>query len=123
MKTLATLALAALFSAAPALAHDDHDKPKHGGMVADAAQYQVELVARPEQLTLILTEHSAPLATAGGSAKLTLLAGGQKSEVSLSPAGGNRFEAKGNFPVKGAKAVATISLPGKPTKTLRFALD
>lgn len=120
---IALALLTLLVAAVPALAHENHDKPKHGGVVADAAQYQAELVARPEQLTLILTEHGAALATAGGSAKLTLLASGQKSEVSLAPAGGNRFEAKGSFNVKGAKVIAAISLPGKPAKTLRYALD
>lgn len=121
---LLPLATAATFiTAAPALAHEDHGKPQHGGIVAEAAHYQAELVAKPDRLTLYISEHGTPLPTAGGSAKLTLLAGGQKSEVMLAPAGDNRFEAKGSFNLGGAKAVANLSVPGKPAKTLRFALN
>jgi hypothetical protein len=121
---LLTLATAAsLIAPAAALAHEDHGKPQHGGIVAEAAHYQAELVARPDRLTLYITEHGTPLPTAGGSAKVTLLAGGQKSEVALAPAGDNRFEAKGSFNLGGAKAVANLNVPGKPAKTLRFALD
>ncbi|MBI2308539.1 MAG: hypothetical protein HYU78_14715 [Rhodocyclales bacterium] len=123
MKTLASLAFAALLAAAPAFAHNDHTKPRHGGAVADAAEFQAELVTQPDRLTLYISEHGKPVASAGGSAKLTLLVGGRKTEVSLPPAGDNRFEAQGSFAAKGAKAVATINLPGKPAKTVRYALD
>lgn len=122
MKRYLPLFAAALLAAAPALAHEDHGKSSHGGVVADAAAFQAELVAQPERLTLYVSEHGKPLATAGGSAKLTLLAGGQKTEVVLSPAGDDRFAATGSFKVQGAKAVATVSIPGQPAKTLRFTL-
>ncbi|MFC5302623.1 hypothetical protein [Azospira restricta] len=123
MKTLAALAVAALLAAAPTFAHNDHTKPRHGGAVADAVDFQAELVAQPDRLTLYIREHGNPLATAGGTAKLTLLAAGKKTEVALPPAGDNRFEAQGSFAAKGAKAIATVQLPGKPAKTLRYALD
>ena len=121
---LLTLATAANFIApSPALAHEDHGKPQFGGVVAEAGHYQAELVARGDSLTIHVTEHGTPVPTAGGSAKVTLLAGGKKTEVALTPAGNNRFEAKGTFDLKGAKAVAALKVPGKPPKTLRFALD
>jgi hypothetical protein len=123
MKTLLPIALAALVAATAALAHEDHGKPRFGGVVAEAGHYQAELVARSETLTIHVTEHGNPLPTAGGSARLTLLAGGKKTEVTLAPAGNNRFEAKGSFAIKGAKAVAALNVPGNPPKTLRFALD
>lgn len=121
---LLTLATAATFIAAsPALAHEDHGKPQFGGVVAEAGHYQAELVARSDSLTIHVTEHGAPVPTAGGSAKVTLLAGGKKTEVALTPAGDNRFETKGTFNLKDAKAVAALKVPGNPPKTLRFALD
>lgn len=121
---LITLATAATFIApSPAIAHEDHGKPQFGGVVAEAGHYQAELVARSDSLTIHVTEHGTPMPTAGGSAKVTLLAGGKKTEVALTPAGNNRFEAKGTFDLKGAKAVAALKVPGNPPKTLRFALD
>lgn len=120
---LSTLSLATLVAATPVHAHEAHGKPQHGGVFGEAAHYQTELVASPDRLTLYITEHGAPLPTAGGSAKLTLLAGGEKREIPLPPAGDNRFEATGAFKVKGAKAVATVNVPGKPAKTLRYTLD
>jgi len=121
---LRSLAIATtLIAATPAIAHEEHGKPQHGGVVAEGGHYQAELVARADRLTLHITEHGAPLPTAGGSAKLTLLVDGRKSELTLPPAGENRFEAKGSFNVQGAKVVAALNVPGKPAKTLRFALD
>ena len=123
MKILLPSAFAALVAATAAVAHEDHGKPRFGGVVADAGHYQAELVARSDSLTIHVTEHGTPVPTAAGSARLTLLAGGKKTEVALAPAGNNRFEAKGTFDLKGAKAVAALNVPGKPPKTLRFALD
>jgi hypothetical protein len=119
----ACAAFVALGATGPALAHEDHGKPQHGGIVAEAAHYQAELVASAERLTLFITDHGKPLPTAGGSAKLTLLVAGKKSEVTLAPAGDNRFEASGSFTLGGARAVASLNVPGQPAKTLRFVLD
>ncbi|MEF8729895.1 MAG: hypothetical protein V5B34_17100 [Accumulibacter sp.] len=123
MKILLPIAVAALVAATAAVAHEDHGKPSFGGVVAEAGHYQAELVAGSDTLTIHVSEHGTPLPTAGGSAKLTLLAGGTKTEVTLVPAGNNRFEAKGSFDIKGAKVVAALNVPGKPPKTLRFTLD
>lgn len=121
---LLTLLTAAVLAAPPtAIAHEEHGKPQYGGVAAEGGHYQAELVAKPDRLTLFITEHGKPLPTAGGSAKLTLLAGSQKTEVALPAAGDNRFEAKGNFNTEGAKVVAALQVPGKPAKTLRFSLD
>lgn len=117
------VSLIALGTTSPALAHEDHGKPQYGGIVAEAAHFQAELVASAERLTLFITDHGKPLPTAGGSAKLTLLVAGKKSEVALAPAGDNRFEASGNFTLGGARAVASLNVPGQPAKTLRFVLD
>lgn len=123
MKIPLAIAFAALVAATATVAHEDHGKPRFGGVVAEAGHYQAELVARSDTLTIHVTEHGTPLSTAAGSARLTLLAGGKKTEVALAPAGNNRFEARGTFDLKGAKVVAALNIPGKPPKTLRFALD
>ena len=50
-----------------------------------------------------------------------MLRGSDKSEVPLTPAGGNRLEAKGVTLDKGAKAVAMVT-DGSKTTTVRFAI-
>jgi hypothetical protein len=47
---------------------------------------------------------------------------GDKIEVKLTPAGGDKLEAKGNFKEGRTKAVAMVTLAGKPTEKLRFVL-
>lgn len=128
MKTLsliaaAVLGLAGLAHAAGKHDHDhDHDHaPLHGGVVAEVKDVDYELVAAPELIRLHVRDHGKAVDVAGASARLTLLAGGEKQEVELRPAGAF-LEAKGSFPVAGAKVVAAVKLPGKPTATVRFAL-
>jgi hypothetical protein len=120
---LAAALLAAALAGAPAvaLAHADHGKPQHGGVVAEAGTFQGELVAGPKGATLYITDHGEPVPTAGAQAKLVVLTGAQKSERELVPAGGNRFSVSGDEPLaKGAKAVATVKLKDGRSGALRF---
>ena len=56
------------------------------------------------------------------TAKVTLLTGAEKQEVELKPAGG-KLEATGSFKVgPGTKAVAVVTVAGKPS-TARFTLN
>ena len=81
-----------------------HAARKHGGVVAEAKDMDYELVAK-------------------ASAKLTLMTGTEKQEVELKPAG-DKFEAIGSFKVgPGTKAVAVVTIAGKPTGTVRFVLN
>jgi hypothetical protein len=60
---------------------------------------------------------------AGGSARLTMLNGTEKSEVQLAPGAGEALSAKGSFKVgPGTRVVATVTLPGKKVANVRFAL-
>lgn len=105
------------------LAAGKHDhSPKHGGVVAEVGDLDIELVIKPDAVQLFLRDHSKPMRPDGASAKVTLLAGTAKAEAMLTPAG-DRLEAKGAFsPVAGLKAVAVVTLPGKATVTARFSL-
>jgi hypothetical protein len=116
-----TLAVSAL--GAPAWASPDHDhSPKHGGVVSTVKEIDYELVARPDRLSLHVRDHGKALDISRATAKLTLLTAGQKQEAALKPAG-DRLEANGQFNVgKGTRAVALITLPGKPAVTARFEL-
>ena len=116
----AVLACAA-FAGTAALAHDDHGKSQHGGIMAEAATFQGELVAGPKGPMLYLTDHGRPVPTAGASGKLVVLAGGQRSDLALSPAGDNRLAPAQSMPLpNGARAVATVTLKDGRSGALRF---
>ena len=105
----------------PAMAHEEHGKAMHGGVVAEAGAFQGELVAKAGALTLYLTDHGQPIATEGATARMTVLAGGRKSDLTLSPAGGNRLAASGGPALAaGSKAVANVKLGDGRAGALRF---
>ena len=124
MKSGVALMFAAAMLAASAAAHDDTDhKSKYGGVVAVVKDVQYELVAKPDSVTLFIEDHDKKVDTKGGTAKLTLLTGTDKTEITLAPVGANGLEAKGAFKVPaGTKAVATVTLVGKPAVSVRFEL-
>lgn len=102
-------------------AGDDH-KPLHGGVVAATPALDYELVAKPTLIRLYLRDHGKPADVAKASARLTLLAGTEKQQVELTPAG-DKLEAAGNFKVgPGTKGVVVLTRAGKPTSTARFTL-
>ncbi len=117
----ACLALAS--ASAPALAGSGHDeKARYGGIVATAHHVTFELVAKPDLIALHVSDHGKPVKVDGGTAKLTILNGADKSEVSLA-ADGNALAAKGAFKVAaGSKIVAVVSLPNSTAKTVRFVV-
>lgn len=94
-------------------------KPAHGGVMVEAKDVDVELVAKPDILTIYLSDHGKPLSSEGGNAKLTILNGSDKKDYDLLSVG-DRFELKGAFSVpKGSKAIAVIKLKSKVV-TARF---
>ena len=128
MKMHAVLASVALALAGSAFAAGDkHDhahehKPLHGGVVVEVKDMDYELVAKPAAIQLHLRDHGKPVDVSKASAKLTLLSGTEKQEVELKPAG-DKLEATGSFKVgPGTKVVAIVTIAGKPSGTVRFAL-
>lgn len=125
MKTsLLALTAAACFAALPAFAGAGHDHgPKHGGIVRDAGSLTLELVARADSLTLHVTDHDKPVATAGAKAQVTLYSGSEKSPLALEPTGENRMAAKGSLKVGvGVRAALTVELPGHKLVKTTFNL-
>jgi hypothetical protein len=125
MKAFAVLlTAAALVTGGDALAADeDHHKPQHGGIVVEGKQADFELVAKPDRIQLYLSDHGKKMDHSKGSAKVTLLAGKEKQEVTLTPAGSDKLEAKGSFKVgPGTKVVAVVSNGGKSVGTARFEI-
>jgi hypothetical protein len=119
-------AAALAFTGAAFAAGDKHDhahehKPLHGGVVVEVKDVDYELVAKPALIQLHLRDHGKAVDVSKASAKLTLLAGSEKQEIDLKPAG-DKLEASGSFKVgPGTKAVAIVTVAGKPA-TARFVL-
>jgi hypothetical protein len=115
--TAATLAGATHLAAAGG----DH-KPMKGGIVSPGKEADYELVARPEILQLYVRDHGKLRDVSKASAKLTLLAGIDKQEIELKPAG-DRLEATGTFKVgPGTKVAAVVADGGRTLGTARFTL-
>jgi len=104
-------------------AHEGHNKPQHGGQVAEAGAFQGELVVKGRNLVLHVTDHGAPVAMAGGSAKAVLLIGSEKSELTFVVASSNQLTATAPATLMaGAKVVVTVKLPNGRSGNLRFEL-
>ena len=117
---IALLLSAATLGAATVSAHGIAPA-RHGGIVQSANDLSFELVSTPDGAVLYVDDHDKAYDAAKMSGKLTVLQGSNKSEVSLTPAGGNKLEAKGVKLDKGAKAVAVV-ISGSKTTTVRFTV-
>ncbi|MCK5886043.1 MAG: hypothetical protein KAG70_06040 [Alcanivorax sp.] len=108
----------------PAMAHTHVAMPRHGGIVSVVKDVNYELVAKPDSLTLYVTDHDHPVDVRNASATLTLLSAAGKTEAQLLPAGDHLLRASGAFKVQpGMKAVALVRLGGKPAQEVRFVLN
>ncbi len=121
------IAIAAFAPAAFAADDHKHDEKTHaghhGGVVAMAGHTEYELVAKPDVLTIYVSREEKPVSTKGASGTFTLLAGKEKVNGTLAPAGDNRLEAKGAFKLApGARVVATVTVPGQKADQVRFTL-
>lgn len=116
-----TLGLSGFAFAAGGHDHGHEHKELHGGIVTEVKDMDYELVTRPEVIQLYLRDHGKPVDVANVSAKLTILTGAEKQEIELRSTG-QWLEAKGNFKVSGGKAVALVSIKGKPPVSVRFML-
>ena len=117
-------ALAAALNAAPVFAGAGHDHgPKYGGVVREVRNVAYELVAKPDSLTLYVSDHGKPVPTKGAQAEAVIYAGNEKTTVKLEPAGENRMVAKGSFRGGvGVRVVLTTTLPGKTPAKATFNL-
>jgi hypothetical protein len=111
---------AAMFAAAPVVAHTEA-KPQYGGVIAAGGDLSFELAAESAGASLYVIDHGKPADVSKMGGKLTVLNGTQKSEAELKPAGGNKLVADGVKVEKGTKAVASIRTGGK-TVTARFTM-
>ncbi len=119
---LSVSALALGTTAFAAGSHGDEAKPRHGGVVTVVKDVSYELVASKQSMSLHVSDHGKVPDLNGATAKLTLLSGTSKQEVDLHP-NGSALAATGTFAADaGTKAVAQVTLKGKPVQSVRFTL-
>lgn len=111
-KLISIFCLSSLLTAVPAIGHEEHGKSMHGGIVAEAGHAQFEIIPKEGGVTVIVTNHGAPVASAGATGKLTVLAGSSKSEIALMPAGENYLTGQGSLPL-GAKLLLSVTWPNQ----------
>ena len=122
-RTIAFSAAVVLACTSVAALADGEHKAKYGGVLTVVKDIEYELVAKPDAITIYVDDHGKKVSTKGGSGKLVLLTGAEKSEVPLSAVGENGLEARGAIKAgPGTKAVATMTLPGKAAVSARFEL-
>lgn len=121
-KLLTVIALGASFVLVqPALAHGE--KPRHGGVVAEAKDLNFELTNEGGKAVVYILDHGQPVSTANASGKLMVLNGTERTEVDLQAAGENRLASTEALPLsKGAKAIATVNLGENNKVSVRFAV-
>ena len=105
-----------------AAAHPHEAKAQHGGVVSVVKDTNYELVARAGEVLLFVTDHGKAVDLSGATAKLTLLSGSKKEELTLVP-GKDALQAKSDFAMAAVtKAVAQVSMKGQPTQAVRFSV-
>ena len=91
-------------------------QPEHGGVVQLVGDMSFELVAKADGVELYVEDDGDEVTSTDLAAKLTIIDAGAKSEVTLMPAAGNKFEAKGVKIGRGAKVAVLLTLKDKQSK-------
>lgn len=122
---LSALALALIFSQG-ALAHSeeylDTQTAPHGGQLRMAGAYHYELVVKPNEVTVYLTDHAGTKQPSkGASGTATVLSGKSKAAIKLAPAGDNALKGAGKFSLSpNMKVVVSIAMPGQAAEQAHF---
>ena len=122
MKAVVLSILLASVTVIPAYAGGDDHKPKHGGVIVDTKAGDLELVAKPEQIVIHVSDHGKAMKLTSATGKVTVFNGKDSQEAPLALVG-DKLEAKGPFKVgPGTKVLADVSLNGKPSVSARFTV-
>lgn len=122
---LSLLAASLIFSQG-AFAHSDEyldiQAAPHGGQLRMVGIYHYELVVKPNEVTVYLTDHAGTKISSNGAAgTATVLSGKAKASVKLQPAGDNVLKGAGKFDLApDMKVVVSIALPGQAAQQARF---
>jgi hypothetical protein len=121
MNSRILLAVSALILALPASGHEVTKGP-HGGRVAEAGGYHVELVANDNIVEVFLTDGSdKPIAPTGFKGIAILAIGGKSTRVTLEPTGDTRLSGKAASVISSElPGVVQITAPNGKTAQARF---
>ena len=107
-------------------AHDDAAmaamKAPHDGQLKMAGPYHLELVIKPGELQVYVTDHvGTKQATQGSKGSATVLSGKKKTVVKLTPAGDNLLKGGGGFAATpDMKVVVSVTLARQAPQQARF---
>ncbi len=120
LKLKLLIAATVLAFAIPALAHAP--KPKHGGRVALAGDYHVEMVAAAGAVDVHVIDHDDKAVKVTGFKGVAILSIAGKSErIVLEPAGDDRLSGKSGLALpKEPKGVVQITPPNGKVVSARF---
>ncbi|MBR0655507.1 hypothetical protein [Plastoroseomonas arctica] len=110
--------------AALAQGHSHNHAPgPNGGVIGEMGASHVELVARAGELRIyVLDAQDRPVSASGAAGSVIVQAQGRQQTVRLEAGEGNGFlVGRGDFPARGLRVVATLTLPGQPQRSVRFA--
>lgn len=118
---LGTLLLLAMMSGWPQRDTHDH-RPREGGIVTEIDGTDYELVITPDSATLFAREGGKPIDISAAAATLTLTRGTERVRVAMSPVGGERLQARGNYrAAPGSVFIVMVTRPGRASSTIRYA--
>ena len=97
-------------------------KSHHGGRLAEAGEYHVEMVAKGDVVEVYLADHNnKPVSAAGHKAVAILVADGKSQRIVLEPAGDTKLSGKASSALPSlAKGVVQITPPKGKTVQARF---
>ncbi len=128
MKRLRSLSIGiALTLHSLVMAHTDDyvDKMQapHGGQVRMAGALHLELVVKPREVTVYVTDHSQKaISTRGATGTATVIVGETDTPLTLTPAGENALRGSGVFAIKPEMRVTlSVTLPGQDRAEASFA--
>ncbi|KIU37087.1 hypothetical protein SR39_02150 [Methylobacterium radiotolerans] len=112
--------IAALLAASGVCAHETAGQ--HGGRVADAGKFHVELVAKGDTVDVFLTDgEQKPVPSTGFRGTAILVVGGKPARVPLEAADGNRLTGKAATALgESAKGAVQITSPDGSAASGKF---
>jgi hypothetical protein len=124
-RPLAAFFLILALVSAPLLAaeHGHSHGPRHGGVAREVGEVTYELVAKPDVMTLYVSDHGKPVPMGNATAEATIYAGNERTTVKLEPVGENTLQAKDRFKTGvGVRVAVTVMRPKQKDLRLTFNL-
>lgn len=102
-----------------------HGAGPNGGKLGELGNAHVEMVARDGELRLyVLDAQDKPKSASGASGSAVVQTGGRNQTLRFEMGPDSAYlVARGEFAAKGARVVASVTLPGQPSRQARFAFD